>query len=95
MPACANCRRADDVRLFELDLDGRTIRRWWCHDCAFLRGRQGSWPQPAPEWIARAALRLLPVKELPALATRPATLADLARTSHDRRRGERRRQRVS
>ncbi len=95
MPACANCRRAHDVRLFELSLDGRTLRRWWCPECAYHWVHEGFWPHLVPEWIERAALRQLPVKELPAPDARPVRSPEIVPTSHDRRRGERRRQRVS
>ncbi len=95
MPACENCRHADDVRLFEFELDGRTARAWWCQQCASLEYRQGFGLRPAPVWIERAALRQLPVKELPASAGRAARLRELLATRHDRRRGERRGQRVS
>ena len=87
MPPCANCRHVRDVRLFEGILDGQTIRVWWCRECAYHEQGRGFELYLAPEWIERAALRQLPVKELPG---RPARSHELASVRHDRRRGERR-----
>lgn len=93
MPVCASCLQFGDVRLFDVLVGGQTLRVWWCSECAITGRRHGYEIEPAPVWIERAALRQLPVKELPdpvrtriPIPTRPAWKGT------DRRRGERRRQ---
>jgi hypothetical protein len=96
MYACASCLEARDVRLFDVRVDGQAIRTWWCPECAFVERRRGLEVEPAPAWIERAALRQLPVKELPD-PERPSLQMSfgLFGRSTDRRRGDRRRQRVA
>ena len=75
MPTCASCGEPHDVRLFEGWSGRRLIREWYCPVCAWEPRQQGL--EPAPEWIERAVLRKLPLK-------------DLRLVLSDRRRGERR-----
>jgi hypothetical protein len=78
--------------LFDVLNDDRPIRVWWCAECAIDARRQRRTFEPAPAWIERAALRKLPVKEIPD----PARSSGVPTTKTpwigvERRRGERRR----
>jgi hypothetical protein len=90
MPACASCLHLGDVRLFEVQVAGRVVRIWWCPDCAIASRRHGFGVEPAPTWIERAALRQLPVKEIPDPVRAPRAVGRAAWSGGDRRRGERR-----
>ena len=91
MPACERCLRLGDVRLFDVLSGGRPIRVWWCSQCAIDARRLLFRFEPAPAWIERAALRQLPVKEIPDPA-RSSTVTTMKTPwiGVERRRGDRR-----
>jgi hypothetical protein len=91
MPACASCLDIADVRLHDVLIGGQSIRVWWCSECAITGRRQGLQVEPAPAWIERAALRQLPVKEIPDPVRAPVVISRAPWKGDDRRRGERRR----
>lgn len=90
MQCCASCGLTSAVRLYHLGDRGRLRRAWLCNECAVVERELGVDVAPAPVWIERAALNLLPVKELPRRHERRTVVVVDGFIRSDRRRTPRR-----